>query len=141
MFKTIICNLERLKMDKLKIDTWRREKYTVGVLTYKDFTCMTLELPWLDNQTDISCIPRAGAYIGRKHLSPTNGDCIAIENVLNREDIQIHSLNWLYETKGCIGVGRKFNPDTENGPMITSSVNTLNELLSMLPDKFTIEIT
>lgn len=127
-------------MDTLRIETWRRKGCTIGVLTYKDFTCMTLELPWLDNQRSISCIPRAEGYTGRKYKSPANGDCIAIDSVLDRDYIQIHSLNWLHQTEGCIGVGKMFNPSTHNGPMITKSRDTLKALLPLLPDSFMIEI-
>ena len=141
MFTTIIINdLERLKVDKVTIETWQRKNYTFGVLRYKDFECVTLELPWLNNQKDISCIPRAGAYTGRKYESPANGSCIAVENVLDREFIQIHALNWLHQTKGCIGVGKSFKPNSDRGPMITSSKSTLKELLDLLPNKFIIEL-
>jgi len=128
-------------IDKLIIETWQRKGYTFGVLTYRDFTCVTLELPWINNERSISCIPRAGAYVGRKYTSPANGDCIAIDNVLERDYIQIHALNWLHQTEGCIGVGRTFNPTSHNGPMITNSKDTLKKLLAELPDTFNIEIT
>ena len=139
-FKIItVNNTDDLIMEKLTIETWQRKNYTFGVLRYKSFECVTLELPWLNNQKDISCIPR-GTYVGRKHESPANGSCISIENVLDREFIQIHALNWLHQTKGCIGVGKSFKPDSDRGPMITSSKSTLKELLDLLPDKFIIEL-
>lgn len=127
-------------MDTLRIETWKRKDCTIGILTYKKFTCVTLELPWLCNKRNVSCIPRAAGYVGRKHKSPANGDCIAIDRVLDRDHIQIHSLNWLHQTEGCIGVGKLFNPISHNGPMITNSRDTLKKLLSILPDVFTVEI-
>jgi len=127
-------------VDILRIETWQREDCTIGILTYKDFKCMTLELPNLDNQENISCIPRAEGYKGEKYTSHANGDCIAIINVMDRTHIQIHSLNWLHQTEGCIGVGKNFSPFSHNGPMITNSRDTLKALLAILPDYFPIEI-
>ena len=127
-------------MDVLRIETWQREDCTLGILTYKDFKCVTLELPNLNNERSISCIPRAEGYKGEKYKSHANGDCIAIINVLDRTHIQIHSLNWLHQTEGCIGVGKNFSPLSHNGPMITNSRDTLKALLAILPDTFPIEI-
>ena len=141
MFTTIIVNnLDILKMDKLIIERWYRDDCTVGVLTYKDFKCFTLELPWLDNQKNISCIP-AGTYAGSLHDSPANGDVIAISNVKGRTHIQIHSANYTGQLKGCVAAGdsiKFLNKDTT--PDVTNSVRTLGKLLRVLPDRFTVEI-
>ena len=114
---------------------------TIGRLTYGGFQCFTLELPMLDNAKDISCIYPNGGFIGRKHFSPTNGDCIAIDNVMDRTNIQIHALNFTRQTLGCIGVGDgiKFL-DNDTIPDVTNSVVTLGRLLAVLPDTFPIVI-
>ena len=129
-------------MEKLKIERWQRDDCTLGVLTYGDFRCFTLELPWKNNEKNISCIPRAEAYQGRKHESPSNGDCIAIDNVLNRTYIQIHSANFARQLRGCIAVGDSIKfLDGDSLPDVTNSGATLKRLLKVLPDKFTIDIT
>lgn len=142
-FKTLIINdLDKLKMDKLRIETWQRKDCTMGILTYKDFRCFTLELPWLNNQKNISCIPRAIGYKGELHDSPANGDCIAINNVLDRSYIQIHSANYISQLRGCIAVGDSIKfLNKDSIPDVTNSVRTLGKLLRILPDKFSIEIT
>ena len=128
-------------MDALRIETWQRKDCTIGVLTYKDFQCFTLELPWLDNQEFISCIPRAGGYKGERFKSNKNGNCIAITNVLNRTHVQIHSGNYTRNVEGCILVGNSVKfLDSDTIPDVTSSVNTLKSLLAILPDTFPIEI-
>ena len=128
-------------MDKLRIDRKYFDDCTLGRLTYKEFQCFTLELPWLDNQTNISCIPAAGAYKGEKYKSNANGDCIAIINVVDRTHIQIHSANYTRQIKGCIAVGESIKfLDGDTIPDVTNSKNTLKALLAVLPEFFTIEI-
>ena len=144
MFKTIITNAEALRMkkeSKIKIQRTYYEDCTIGRLWCGDFQCFTLELPLLNNESSVSCIYPAGGYIGRKHFSPNNGDVIAIDNVMGRTNIQVHSGNYTNQILGCILVGDsvKFLND-DKIPDVTNSKNTLNKLLSMLEDSFSIEI-
>ena len=128
-------------MEKLKIKRWKMNECTLGILTYGDFKCFTLELPWKNNEVNVSCIPEALAYQGEKYTSPANGNVIAINNVLNRTYIQIHSANFLRQLKGCIAVGDSIKfLDGDSLPDVTNSKNTLKSLLAVLPDKFTFEI-
>lgn len=128
-------------MDILRINRKNFHDCTIGRLTYGDFQCFTLELPWMANQKNISCIPRAGAYQGVKHTSPSNGACIAITNVKDRTHIQIHSGNFVRQIKGCIAVGDSIKfLDDDNIPDVTNSKNTLQRLLDVLPNEFLIEI-
>jgi len=62
----------------------------------------TIELPWLDNQTGVSCIPE-GKYRLSKRYSRHFGWHLLVENVPSREDILIHPANdALKELRGCI---------------------------------------
>ena len=128
-------------MDKLKIDRKYFDDCTLGRLSYGEFQCFTLELPWLGNQTNISCIPAAGDYQGEKYTSHANGNCIAIINVIDRTHIQIHSANYTRQIKGCIAVGESIKfLDRDTIPDVTNSKKTLSDLLDVLPDRFLIEI-
>lgn len=81
------------------------DKETIGALLIGGrLFCVTLELPWRDNQQNQSCIP-AGRYEIKHHQSPSNGHVLAFDHVDNREDIQIHAGNTAKETTGCILVG------------------------------------
>lgn len=128
-------------MDKIKIERHYFEDCTIGRLWCGDFQCFTLELPLLDNASNVSCIYPAGGYHGEKHLSPNNGKCIAITNVMDRTNIQIHSGNYTSQIRGCILVGDsiKFLND-DKIPDVTNSKATLKKLLSVLDDNFSIEI-
>jgi hypothetical protein len=125
----------------LKIKRWYHDDCTIGRLSYGDFQCWTLELPLLDNASNVSCIYPAGGYKGQKHFSPNNGDCIAINNVMDRTNIQVHSANFLRQLRGCIAVGDSIKPSDRDGlPYVTNSKNTLIALLAILPESFNIEI-
>lgn len=134
-------DLDALRM-KLKIKRWYHEDCTIGRLSYGNFQCWTLELPSLDNATDISCIYSAGGYEGYKHFSPKNGDVIAIDNVMDRTNIQIHSGNYTSQIRGCILVGDSVKfLNGDRIPDVTNSRATLKALLKVLPIRFKIEIT
>lgn len=127
-------------MERLVIKTICGKTQTLGFLTYGSFECCTLELPWKDNKNSVSCIP-AGRYKGRKIVSPSNGACIEIMDVVNRTYIQIHSANYVRQLLGCIAVGRTMQDIDNDGSLdVTSSRNTLDELLALLPEEFEIDI-
>lgn len=104
------------------------------------FECYTLELPWLDNVTGISCIP-AGVYQCRKHVSPSKGPCIAVDNVPGRSHILIHSGNFTRNTRGCILVGVTIaDINSDKVPDVVDSVSTMKKLLDAMPKTFTLEV-
>jgi len=106
----------------------------------KVFECKTLELPWLDNSKQISCIP-AGTYQVRKHNSPTFGKVFHVTGVPGRSEILIHKGNFNKDTKGCILVGKDFiDINTDGTTDITQSGATLEKMLMYLPDEFTLKI-
>lgn len=86
---------------------------TFGKLMMEGFECVTLELPWKNNQRRVSCIP-AGEYKALRHKSPSKGWCYELRDVPGRSDILIHSGNWAGDTEkgwssdylGCIGLGK-----------------------------------
>ena len=125
----------------INIETWQRNDCTLGILTCGDFKCFTLELPWRDNQRNISCIPRAEGYKGIKYISNKNGDVIQLTNVKDRSHIQIHSGNYTSQIEGCILVGDSIKFLNSDGiPDVTNSKNTLRKLLELLPNHFDISI-
>lgn len=101
--------------------------------------CLTVELPWLDNHPQISCIP-IGTYEVNTYFSPKHGFNVwRLANVPQRNEIEIHPANLASELLGCIGVG-----DTMGGidgvTAVLNSQNTFKMLQSKLPDSFTLVI-
>lgn len=64
--------------------------------------CYTIELPWLNNQKRISCIPE-GEYVLQKRFSPKFNWHLHLKNVPGRDLILIHPANDAKtELLGCI---------------------------------------
>jgi hypothetical protein len=64
--------------------------------------CHAIELPWLDNQQRVSCIPE-GEYVLRKRFSPKFQWHLHLRNVPGRDLILIHPANDAKrELLGCI---------------------------------------
>jgi len=76
---------------------------TQGILEWNgDLICYTIELPWLDNQKRISCVPE-GEYILQKRFSKKFGWHLHLVNVPGRDYILIHRANDAKkELLGCI---------------------------------------
>jgi hypothetical protein len=100
-----IVNLFRMK---------RSDQGTFGKLFYGEFNCYTLELPWKDNMSNISCIP-SGTYDVITRLSPRFGNVYWVKDVPDRSFILIHSGNWAGDiskgfkshVNGCILLGQQ----------------------------------
>lgn len=67
----------------------------------------TVELPWRGNRRNVSCIPpgtyrvRLGSYQGRY-------PDLEVQDVPDRDAIEIHAANLASELRGCIAVGKAF---------------------------------
>jgi hypothetical protein len=88
---------------------------TFGRLTMEGFHCFTGELPWLNNESKISCIP-AGKYIAQWAKSPRlHKLTYRLTNVPHRDGVLIHSANLMgnkaagykAQLEGCIALGER----------------------------------
>ena len=74
----------------------------VGAGRINNVICYTIELPWLDNQHSVSCIPE-GRYELEKYFSEHLGNHLHLKAVAGRSMIMIHSANDAEkELRGCI---------------------------------------
>jgi len=91
-------------------------KQTLGTLTLiKDngqpYVCKTLELPWKNNQSQISCIPAGSytcSYTKSARMSSEKGHPVytyEVLNVPNRAGIRIHAANYFSQLLGCVALG------------------------------------
>ena len=108
--------------------------------TEKKFEFSTLELPWKDNQKNISCIP-SGTYDAFKRQSPSRGVVFELKGTGHRTHIQIHAGNYYTDILGCVLVGAGFSDINNDGFRdVYSSKTTLNKLLDLMPETFMITI-
>jgi hypothetical protein len=85
------------------------EVSTIGNLYLDDeWLCDTLELPYLDNQRKISCIP-TGQYKVKLRLPKESATRdylhLLVQDVPNRDYILFHIGNSAKDTRGCVLVG------------------------------------
>ena len=98
-------------------DTFTKDS-TIGKLFLNgELFCETLELPYLDNQRRISCIP-AGQYFVRlrypRESATRNYLHLLVQNVPDRDYILFHIGNKPDHSQGCILVGLKRQQDFVN---------------------------
>lgn len=126
------------------------EKQTLGNLIVYDgfnkiFECKTLELPWKDNQRNISCIPEDTYWVRKRKAeeSPSKSyDHFIVENVPNRSYILWHGGTYYTHIKGCFLMGQYFS-DVNNDRVldIMKTRFTIDLLYKILPERFELTIT
>jgi hypothetical protein len=82
---------------------------TLGYLIVEGVRFATIERPWLNNRSNISCIPK-GSYLTHYLAKSGSGkykDTFHVTNVPGRSGILIHNGNLVDHTKGCILLGMK----------------------------------
>lgn len=112
---------------------------TLGrVEVYKDqlhmgsFAC--LELPWKENQKQVSCIP-TGRYVIKAEDHSKFGHCFRVQNVRDRDGILIHAGNRPEDTHGCILPGMRFESTD-----VAASREALGLLVQMIPDTAQLDV-
>jgi hypothetical protein len=118
---------------------------TLGQMTLDDGTLIySLELPWKDNQKDVSCVP-LGTYKLIPYTSPKHDSTWYLENEelgvggagAQRSFCEIHSANWVSQLEGCIALGLEdapmYNPqEGEIVPAVEQSALAINRIKNVL---------
>jgi len=114
---------------------------TFGQLYFgSEFVCFTGELPWRENQSNISCIPER-IYTVKPHVSPRFGKCLSVGQTGSRTHVLIHAGNWCgdkskglkSDVKGCILTGSNIG-NISSQKAVTGSKVALNKLLSLVTE-------
>ena len=123
-------------MKHLVIDRSFYPDCTTGRVRYGDFQCASLELPWKNNDQNISCIPN-GIYRCEKITSKLHGEIFAIYGVPFRALIRGHIGNFTHSTEGCVLFGDSIKDFNHDGVLdVTNSKRTFEKLMSILPEEF-----
>lgn len=118
---------------------------TMNVINENDavvHTCYTLELPWKDNASRISCIPK-GAYICTKRNATANIPYrhILINGVSGRAGVCIHKGNYHTQIRGCLLVGNKLFDINKDGQLdVQNSGVEFDKIMALMPDEFKLTI-
>lgn len=107
---------------------------TFGHLFAPEFSCYTVERPWLENKAWTSCIP-CGTYqfAPDEWFSHGSMPVIGINNVANRSRILIHPGNFPRNVQGCVAVGDDLR--CINGELgVTNSRKTFTKLMRVLSE-------
>lgn len=74
--------------------------------------CDSLELPWKDNKSQVSCVP-AGTYRLAWEGSPRlKRPTLRLKEVPGRWGILIHPANHTWELRGCLALGKRLAVDS-----------------------------
>ena len=116
--------------------------HTYGYFYVEGEVFKTIEPPWKNNQTNISCVP-IGEYVVRYLPRSASGKYKKVYHVLNvpnRSAILIHKGNTVKHTRGCILPGMKKGV-LGNLPAVFSSATALRRIRDILgTEDFTLKI-
>ena len=131
----------------LKLVTFSNNLCTTGnlYLTHNDcvqtdeLICHTMELPWINNKTFVSCIP-AGVYDIGMVVSPTHGNVYKVKDVIGRTHILFHIANKPSQLEGCIAPCMSFGVLDDEWAGLSSEM-AFTKLMNLLAgDKHKLEI-
>ena len=97
---------------------------TLGKLTFGNRTYFTVERPWRDNQTFVSCIPDGEYQMARVNSPRFGADMWEIVDVPGRTHILLHVANSPGNVMGCVGLGLAVYATLKG---VSSSRNAINE--------------
>lgn len=127
-------------MKKVILERIYQDSETLGVFyveTDPSVHYASLELPWKDNETDVSCIPEGEYTVTRTYSKSFKKKTWEVQNVTDRTGIRIHSANYVSQLKGCIALGRQFKDLNKDGKIdVQNSVNAINEAYKAIGDEF-----
>lgn len=118
------------------------ENSTISAVTIEGrFICFAFELPYKNNQKQISCILE-GIYSVIIEEHKKYGRCLRLNFVDGRDGILVHAANLTTQIKGCIVPVRYLNPFASGG--IDSKIalaKCIDELERLEPNQRKIKLT
>lgn len=142
-----MAELETYLLERVYLET-----ETLGSIYDKNagLVCKTMELPWKDNQNNISCIPEGLYTLTKEPPIPANDPLgrkqrdywhFRFQSVPKRRGILIHKITYVKDLQGCIGVGSKFTDFNKDGvPDMEGSTAALQLMVDTFPDRFKLRI-
>lgn len=107
--------------------------HVAGTLVVGEQLLYTIERPWLDNRSNISCIP-AGKYLVKFMARSASGkyrNVWHLQNVPGRSGILIHNGNLVSHSRGCLILGSRTG-SLGGHPAVLGSRGALRKLQSIV---------
>lgn len=96
----------RYRLQRLSSDDFAT--YGQIVDAEENIVCVTLELPWRNNEHDVSCVP-AGEYAAHRRPSERRGyEVFELDDLPPRTNVEMHIGNLPHDSLGCILIGARF---------------------------------
>ena len=134
--------MEGINDIRLVIVRWYDGNYTQGTMMVIEgdeilYKCKCMELPWVSNQKNVSCIYE-GIYNAKKEIHVTRGKVFRLLWVRDREGILIHDGNYVAgykkDSAGCILPGIYIEDINKDGhPDVAESKKAIDALWDFLP--------
>ena len=94
--------------------------------TSVNFSCYTLELPYINNMPNISAIPTGNYQVKWTFSWKLLKYTYEVQNVKGRSGIRLHAANFYYNLQGCIALGSEWKDINNDGKLdLLNSQNTL----------------
>lgn len=111
---------KRKRMLKGILNTVQYNGQNVGKLIITEgseviFNCDTLELPYISNKRNISCIPQGEYTVKITYSNSYNQEMYEVLGVPGRAGIRIHPANFVNELRGCIAIGKNYTDINKDG--------------------------
>jgi len=131
-------NDKKITIDIIRLEEWK--KGTIGtMLVNGESFCTTLELPWLNNKRNVSCIPtgtyecyRVYSELVYKISKGKHKETFEIGDVPNRTYCRFHAGNTPKDTGGCVLLGQYPGKLKEGERAILNSGNTFSRFMERL---------
>ena len=95
-----------MSLDVITLDRFAYTMYGVfGTLKYGDSKLYTVERPWSDNRSNVSCIPTGVYLLDLSHYIQGDYPAYEVCGVPGRSAIKIHIGNTMDDVRGCIAPG------------------------------------
>lgn len=132
------------KLPRAVLSTYEYLDGVVGDLYLDDsgVFCHSMELPWKNNEPDISCLP-LGDYVCIVTHSPAfNKELyLIIEPFEHRAGFRIHAANRLRELRGCVAFGENFT-EVDNSVFLQTSAKWVKAVMEHFKNEpFLLQIT
>ena len=114
------------------------DTYTLGKCYIKDGDCLTylgctLERGWLDNKSNVSCVPEGTYNLKLEHSPRFRKDLWELYGVYGRSECKFHAANYWRQLNGCIALGAKHLDIDGDGDLdVTSSKATMKKFHAAL---------